>query len=100
MGDEFSSSWVVGTSVSVGMAVLGLLIAAFRNTSTKLAGLHRKIDSHAEKHAAENKDIREKYVRRDDLTKELGHIEKSISELKQTAKENQTVVLAAIKESN
>lgn len=75
---------IVGGILMVAVAVMGLVVNGYR---ARLIALE-----------AEIKDIREKYVRRDDLNGHLRSINESTSEIKEQIKELTRLVLASISE--
>ena len=71
--------WLIGILASAFVAFAGMLFVAFRNLSTKwttsTAALHHKID-----------DVKEKYVRRDDLNHHIGRIDTIVKEVRDEQK--------------
>ena len=96
MSSEFDAPWIISTMIGAIIAVIGTLITSFRNTSSKIGAVHDKI----ERRYAEVNDkldrVKERYVRRDDLTKEMDHLERSIEAMKDDMKSNQALLLGAI----
>jgi len=63
---DFDAKWIIGTIITVLIAVTGLLIGVFRNLSTKISTLHSRIDN-----------VKDDYVRRDDFNTHIERIERS-----------------------
>lgn len=63
---DFDAKWIIGTIITVLIAVTGLLIGVFRNLSTKISTLHSRIDN-----------VKDDYVRRDDFNTYIERIERS-----------------------
>lgn len=78
MNDDIK--WLIGVEVSAIVAFIGILFVVFRNLSSKLtsstAELHKKID-----------DVKEKYVRRDDLDSHIQRLDLSVNDLRREQKE-------------
>lgn len=68
--------WLIGIAVTAVMAVGGMLLGAFRSVSGKFANVHGRID-----------DVKEKYVRRDDLDGHIQRIYTNIQALKDETRE-------------
>jgi len=77
--------WVIGIAVSMVISFGGIMITTFRNMSTKIAKTHDRID-----------DVKDKYVRRDDLDGHLTRIDRTVHEIREEMRENHRQVLAAL----
>lgn len=87
MGEEIK--WVIGIGLTISISLITALIAAFRNLATRVStgdrDLHKRID-----------DVKDKYVRRDDLDAHIRRIEKGIDDVKDEMRENHKQVLAVL----
>ena len=63
---DFDAKWIIGTIITVSIAVTGLFVGVFRNLSTKISTLHSRIDN-----------VKDDYVRRDDFNTYIERIERS-----------------------
>lgn len=77
--------WVIGVAVSMVLSFGGVMTGAFRNMSAKLAKTHERID-----------DVKEKYVRRDDLDGHIARIELNLRELREETRRNHNEILKAL----
>lgn len=87
MGDEFK--WLGGAGLTVSVALITALISAFRSLSARFSSgdrdLHKRID-----------DVRERYVRRDDLDGHIRRIEANIRDLRDESREAHKEILTAL----
>lgn len=74
--------WVIGIAISVCLFVATTLIATFRVVATKIARTHERID-----------DVKEKYVRRDDLDIRLAPINQQLTEMRAEMRDQNEKVL-------
>jgi len=78
--------WVIGIAVSLSTAFTAAIIGAFRSLAGRISqsnkDLHTRVD-----------DVKEKYVRRDDLDNHIRRIEKGIDELKKENQQNHKQVM-------
>lgn len=77
--------WVIGIAVSMVFSFGGIMITTFRNMSAKIDETHDRID-----------DVKEKYVRRDDLDGHLTRIDNTVHDMREEIRENHRQVLAAL----
>lgn len=86
-GDDMDDDlrWAVGVAITIFVAFAGLVVAAFRNMSAKITKTHERID-----------DVKDKYVRRDDLDQHLKRIDTTVKELRTEIRENHRQVIAAL----
>lgn len=73
---------IVATATAILLAILGLVVNGYRQRISELEN--------------ELKEIREKYVRRDDLNGHITSMQKTIDEVKNDVKELTKLVIAAI----
>lgn len=87
MGDE--AKWLAGIGLTVTVSLVTALIAAFRSLAGRVSSgdrdLHKRID-----------DVKDKYVRRDDLDDHVKRIETNIRDLRDENRENHKQILAAL----
>lgn len=78
--------WVVGLGVSLWTAYTVAMVAAFRNLASRLSSgdkdLHNRID-----------EVKEKYVRRDDLDNHIMRLETGIRDIKDEQRQNHKQVM-------
>lgn len=84
-GMEADLKWVIGLGVSLCVFVATTLIATFRTLSAKIAKTHERID-----------DVKDKYVRRDDLDGHLTRIDRTVHEIREEMRDNHKQVIAAL----
>ncbi|WP_147112066.1 hypothetical protein [Tateyamaria sp. syn59] len=81
--------WVIGIAMTITLFFGTALIGAFRNLSNKItartAALHDRID-----------DVKEKYVRRDDLDGHIKRLDSRVQEIRDEMRENHRQVIDAI----
>lgn len=77
--------WVIGLAVSMVLAFGTIMIGAFRNVSAKIAELHGRVD-----------DVKEKYVRRDDLDGCIMRIDQNIRDLRDEMHANHKEIIRAL----
>lgn len=77
--------WVIGLAVSMVLAFGTVMIGAFRNVSAKIAGLHGRVD-----------DVKEKYVRRDDLDGHIMRIDQNVRDLRDEMRANHQELIRAL----
>ncbi|MEP5730348.1 MAG: hypothetical protein ABJL67_13380 [Sulfitobacter sp.] len=84
--------WVIGAALTTLLFIVGTLIASFRSLAARISRctgeLHGRID-----------DVKEKYVRRDDLDSHLRRLDESIVELRREVRDGQIQVIEAIRTS-
>ena len=77
--------WVIGLAVSMVLAFGTVMIWTFRNVSAKIAGLHGRVD-----------DVKEKYVRRDDLDGHIMRIDQNVRDLRDEMRSNHKEIIRAL----
>lgn len=81
--------WLLGLGVSLCVTFATALIAAFRNLANRVSlgdrDLHQKIDQ-----------VKDRYVRRDDLDGHLDRVDRNVREIKDEIRENHRQVLEAL----
>ena len=77
--------WVIGIAVSMVVSFGGIMITTFRNMSAKIAETHDRID-----------DVKEKYVRRDDLDGCIMRIDQNIRDLRDEMHANHKEIIRAL----
>ena len=87
---EADLKWFIGIAVTVTLALVGLIVGTFRNLASKISKsngeLHARID-----------DVKERYVRRDDLDGHIRRLDQNMREIREELKENHRQVLDAIR---
>jgi hypothetical protein len=87
---EADLRWFIGIAVSVALTLVGAIITAFRNLAGRISTgdreLHNRID-----------DVKEKYVRRDDLDGHIGRLDQNVREIREEMRENHRQLLEAIR---
>ena len=78
--------WLIGSMVMVTLSLTGFIIGAFRNVSVKVGLLHKKVD-----------DVKEKYVRRDDLDGHLTRIDAILHDMREEMQRNHERLLEAVR---
>lgn len=82
--------WVIGIATTLSVAFVAALIAAFRALASRISyhvsDLHGRVD-----------DVKEKYVRRDDLDGHLGRIDRSLQETRDEMHENHRQILEELR---
>lgn len=86
---EADLRWVIGVAVSLTVTLVTALIAAFRNLANRIStgnrDLHKRVD-----------DVKDKYVRRDDLDGHITRIERNLQEIRDENRENHRQLLEAV----
>lgn len=86
---ESDLRWVIGIGVSLTVTLVTALIAAFRNLANRIStgnrDLHKRVD-----------DVKDKYVRRDDLDGHILRIDQNVRELRDEMRENHRQLLEAV----
>lgn len=86
---EADLKWVIGVAVSLTVTLVTALIAAFRNLANRIStgnrDLHKRVD-----------DVKDKYVRRDDLDGHILRIDQNVRELRDEMRENHRQLLEAV----
>jgi predicted heme/steroid binding protein len=77
--------WVIGIAVSMVLAFGTAMVGAFRNVSAKIANLHGRVD-----------DVKEKYVRRDDLDGHIQRLDGNVRDLREEMRENHRQLLEVL----
>lgn len=77
--------WLIGVSITVMGLFISTLIGVFRNLSAKISGLHGRVD-----------EVKEKYVRRDDLDGHIARIDTNLRELREETRQNHREILQAL----
>ena len=77
--------WVIGIAVSMVLSFGGVMVGAFRNVSAKIATLHGRVD-----------DVKEKYVRRDDLDGHIQRLDGNVRDLREEMRENHRQLLEVL----
>jgi hypothetical protein len=87
---EADIKWLIGILITVVGSFALMLIGTFRNLSTKwttsTAALHKKIEDGDKDTNAKIDDVKERYVRRDDLNDHIGRLDKVIKEVRDEQK--------------
>lgn len=90
MSDELK--WIIGIGLTVSLTFVTALITAFRNLAGRVStgdrDLHKRID-----------DVKDKYVRRDDLDGHIKRLESSVKDLRKEMRENHQQMMAALTSS-
>lgn len=86
---EVDLRWFIGLCVSAGIFLATVLIGTFRSLSAKISAgdsaLHKRVD-----------DVKEKYVRRDDLDKDIQRLDTNMRDMRGEMRDNHQQVLEAI----
>lgn len=86
---EGDLKWVVGIAISLTVAFATTIVAAFRNLSNRISSgnrdVHKRID-----------DVKDDYVRRDDLNGHIDRIDKNLRELRDETRQNHQQLLEAL----
>ena len=86
---EDDLKWIVGIAVTLTLALVTTIIAAFRNLANRISvgnrDLHKRVD-----------DVKDKYVRRDDLDGHILRIDQNVRELRDEMRENHRQLLEAV----
>jgi hypothetical protein len=86
---EADLKWVIGVGVSLTVTLVTAIIAAFRNLANRIStgnrDLHKRVD-----------DVKDKYVRRDDLDGHITRIERNLQEIRDENRENHRQLLEAV----
>lgn len=77
--------WLLGLAATMAATFGTIMIGAFRNMSAKIAGLHSRID-----------DVKEKYVRRDDLDGHIMRIDQNVRDLRDEMRANHQELIRAL----
>ncbi len=92
--------WLIGLLATAFFAFSGMLFATFRNLSNKWSegnkAIYNKIDEADKIHAVKIDDIKDRYVRRDDLNEHIGRLDKAIQAVRDEQREQTRQVLEAI----
>lgn len=95
--------WLVGVMVSVGIALITALIGTFRHFGTRLNAVQLKTGEELKTTRADLDkridDVKEKYVRRDDLDSHITRLDGSIRDLRDENRENHRQVLELLSRS-
>lgn len=81
--------WVIGIVVSLTVTFATTLIAAFRNLANRITANNRELLGRID-------EVKDNYVRRDDLNGHIDRIDRNLSELREETRENHRQLLAAI----
>ncbi len=81
--------WIIGIMVGIAVTSGGVLIKSFRGLHLKIAENHGHMNTRIDM-------IKDDYVRRDDLTRDMDRIDTSLHDLRQEIRENNAQVLSAI----
>lgn len=87
---EADLRWFIGIAVSVALALVTTIIAAFRNLAARISTLDRDMLKRID-------DVKEKYVRRDDLDGHITRLDQGMREIREEMRENHTQVIEAIR---
>lgn len=86
---ESDLKWVIGIAISLTVAFATAIVAAFRNLSNRISSgnrdVHKRID-----------DVKDDYVRRDDLNGHIDRIDKNLRELRDETRQNHQQLLEAL----
>ncbi|ANH49081.1 hypothetical protein [Tritonibacter mobilis] len=81
--------WVIGIAIAMATTFLTTMIAAFRNLAGRIStgnrDIHKRID-----------DVKEKYVRRDDLDGHIQRLDGNVRDLREEMRENHRQLLEAL----
>ena len=82
--------WVIGIGVTVVLGLVGLVIGAFRNLANRITAssekLHGRID-----------EVKDRYVRRDDLDQHINRLDRNIGEIREEMRANHSQVMDALR---
>ena len=85
--------WIVGLAVSICLFFGAALIGAFRNLSAKMTSstgdIHKRID-----------DVKERYVRRDDLDGHLNRLDRNVQEVREEMRDQHRQVMDVLTRMN
>lgn len=81
--------WVVGLAVSVVSLIIAAFVGAFRNLATRISDSSKDVNGRID-------DVKEKYVRRDDLNSHLQRLDAGLHDLREDMSKHNAQVLAAI----
>lgn len=81
--------WAIGIAIPFFAAFIGILVGVFRSFSTKIGALHTRVD-----------DVKEKYVRRDDLDGHLQRMDKKMDDLSAEMGRNHQQVIDVLTRRN
>lgn len=81
--------WVIGIAIAMATTFLTTMIATFRNLAGRISAgnrdIHKRID-----------DVKEKYVRRDDLDGHIQRLDGNVRDLREEMRENHRQLLEAL----
>jgi uncharacterized protein (DUF927 family) len=87
---ETDLRWFIGVAVTVVLALVTTIIAAFRNLAVRISTSERDMLKRID-------DVKEKYVRRDDLDGHITRLDQGMREIREEMRENHTQVIEAIR---
>jgi hypothetical protein len=87
---ETDLRWFIGVAVTVVLALVTTIIAAFRNLAVRISTSDREMLRRID-------DVKEKYVRRDDLDGHITRLDQGMREIREEMRENHTQVIEAIR---
>lgn len=96
MGEDIK--WAIGLAITLG----GFLIAGFRALAARIsassAESHKRVDVVSAEIHKRIDDVKDRYVRRDDLDGHLGRVDANLKELKDEVRTNHAQVIALLTE--
>lgn len=87
---ESDLKWVVGIAISLSVSIVMALIGGFRNLASRISTSNREIHKRID-------DVKEKYVRRDDLDGHLQRIDENVRDIRDEMRENHRQLLEAVR---
>lgn len=87
MGDELK--WLAGIGLTVTITLVTSLIAAFRSLANRVSSGDRDLHNRIE-------EVKDMYVRRDDLNAHIKRIEANLRDIRDENRENHKQLLAAL----
>lgn len=81
--------WLIGIAVTLALALTSAIVATFRNLAARISASDRDIHARID-------DVKEKYVRRDDMYGHIQRMDKMMGEIRKELRENHKQVLEAL----
>jgi len=87
---EADLKWLVGIAVSLSVSIIMAFIGGFRNLASRISTSNRELHQRVD-------DVKEKYVRRDDLDGHLQRIDENVRDIRDEMRENHRQLLEAVR---
>lgn len=88
--------WIIGIGVTIALALVGMIVGAFGRLTGRINTVQKDVNERIDGVKDNIDDVKEKYVRRDDLDGHLKRLDESLKETRAEMAANHRQLLAAV----